>query len=265
MVTFSWMVEQLRHHLSFEPSLNTLLVWDRFQLIRPIINDVLKNDNAHWLTKEVKARLAKEPKNDLWNDGNKTRSLNIAADVLKGWAIGPIVDSFEGEMKDAGTLTRTPGNYRDRSPGQSRAFRLGATNEQIHPTVAYRMEKLGSKYMPEALAGFKRQMKKDNNGKIAYEWVKENIRIPEYKIAPELPDKNLVSGVDEKTGPVKGDDRLDQFERLLISGDSSAIAFIGHVDKEYGLDSWAARSLDPQLKAAPVEHENVGFQPNNSF
>lgn len=62
------------------------MAWDRFQLIRPKINDLLKNNSSHWLTKQVNARLAKEPKNDLWNDGNKTRSLNIAAEVLK---VGP--------------------------------------------------------------------------------------------------------------------------------------------------------------------------------
>lgn len=262
MVTLSWMMEQLRRHLSFELSANTLMAWDRFQLIRPKINDLLKNNSSHWLTKQVNARLAKEPKNDLWNDGNKTRSLNIAAEVLKGWATGPIVDSFEGDMKDAGTLTRTPGDYRDRSPGQSRAFRLGATNEEIHPSIAYRMEKLRGEYKPPALIGFTRQAKKDGNGKLGYEWVKDQIRIPEYKIRPEMPDQNAIQIRDEKTGMVR-DDTLDRFERLLVSGDASASAFLGHLDKDYGYNSWAALALNPNFKLSGGE-SNQGFKPENA-
>lgn len=263
MITLSWMMEQLRCHLSFELSLSTLMAWDRFQLIRPEINDLLKNDSSHWLTKEVNSRIAKDPKSDPWNDGNKTRSLNIAAEILKSWATGPIVDSFEGDMKEGGTLTRTPGEYRDRSPGQSRAFRLGATNEQIHPSIAYRMEKLGDKYKPEALQGFKRQVQKGSDGKVSYEWVKDSIRVPEYKIAPEMPDKNTVPAPDEKTGFVR-DDTLDRFERSLVV-DASASAFLGRLDKEYGFNSWAAAALDPKPKSSSVVSENVGFQSNNSF
>jgi len=245
MITLSWMVEQLRHHLSFELSFANLLVWDRFQLIRPGIDDLLNNKKNHWLSKEVHARIARDPKNDPWNDGNKTRSLNVAADILKGWGTGPIIDSFEGEMKEGGSLTRTPRNYEDRSPGQSKAFRLGATNEQIHPTVKYRMEQLGSKYKPEALEGFERRSRKDSNGKVSYEWVKGDIRIPEYKISPEMPDENTVLVRDEKTAFVR-DDTLDQFERPCVVG-LSAQAFLGRLDKEYGFDSWAARALDKPI------------------
>ena len=263
MITLSWMMEQLRHHLAFELSTNTLMAWDRFQLIRPQINDLLKHESSHWLTKEVNARLAKEPKDDLWNDGNKTRSLNIAADVLKSWATGPIIDSFEGEMKDAGTETRTPGNYRNRSPGQSASFRLGPTNEQMHPSIAYRMEKLGAKYKPPALANFKREPKKDSNGHVSYEWVNKEIHIPEYKIRPEMPDDNIAPQFDQKSGLLL-DDSLDRFERLVISGDPSATAFIGKLDREYGYKSWAAIAQDPNrvVKQPEAEtHENQGFNP----
>ena len=249
------MAEQLRRHLSFEINFVNLSVWDRFQLIRPEIDDLLNNKKDHWLSKEVHARIATDPKNDPWNDGNKTRSLNFASEILKGWATGPIIDSYEGEMKKGGSLARSPGDYKDQNPGQIRAFRLGATNEQIHPTVEYRMEQLGSKYKPKALEGFNRKPRKDSTGKVTYEWVKGDIRIPEYKISPEMSN--------EQTGSFK-DDTLDQFERSCAVS-PSAQAFLGQLDKEYGFDSWAARSLDAPVESSQENYTQTGFQPNNSF
>ncbi|KAH8677362.1 hypothetical protein BX600DRAFT_531243 [Xylariales sp. PMI_506] len=226
MITLTWMAEQLKHHLSFEIKFADFAVGDRFALIRPDIVDLLKNMKDHWLTKEVHARLAKEPKADPWNDGNKTRSLVIASDVLKGWATGPIVDSFEGEMKEGGSLVRTPGNYVDRSPGQSRNYTLGATNEQIHPSVKYRMDQLGSKYKPAALKNFTREERKGSDGTVSYEWVKGSIRIPEYKIGPQMQESNAPSDYN----------KVDLFERYLVV-DSAAQAFLENLDKGYHFDS----------------------------
>lgn len=179
--------------------------------------------------------LAKD-RTDLWNDGNKTRSKVLAADALQGWGTGPIVDSFEGNMKKAGSKYRTPGEYRDENPPEGAT---GKTEEEVHPTVWYRMQQLGNEYQPVPLKGFKREQNKSADG-VSYEWVKGSLRIPESKIGG-----------------------MQSIERACLVGDA-AKKFMGGLDKEYGVDSWEVKALDEPLEA-PESRQNHGFQPNHGL
>jgi hypothetical protein len=232
------MVEQLKEHLAFE--LNADILWnqDRFLLMQPIIESILGDHDKYknnWFIKKIDNMLAKD-KTDPWNDGNKTRSKVLAADALQGWATGPIVDSFEGKMKKAGSKYRTPGEYRDENRPQGA---IGKTEEEIHPTVWYRMQQLGKEYQPEPLKSFKREQKKSANG-VSYEWVKGSVRIPESKIGG-----------------------MQSIERSCLVS-YTAKEFVGGLDKEYGVDSWEAKALDGPLEA-PESRQNHGFQPVQGF
>ncbi len=231
------MVEQLKQHLAFE--LNAEVLWnqDRFLLMQPII-DTFQQKHAeyknNWLVKKTDSLIAKD-KNDPWNDGNKTRFMVLAADALQGWATGPIVDSYEGKMKKAGSKYRTPGEYRDEHAPQGVT---GKTEEEIHPTVWYRMQQLGKEYQPEPLKGFDRKQKKTGNT-VSYEWVKGNVRIPESKLGG-----------------------MQSIERSCLMS-KTARDFVGRLDKEYGIDSFEAKALDGPLET-PGSQQNQGFQPGGS-
>lgn len=248
MITLMWMIEQLKPHLSFEINATNLAITDRFLLMRPVVEGLIKtNKKDHWLIKKINALMAKDKTPDLWNDGGLTKTKILAADALMGWASGPIIDSFEGNMTKAGSQYRTPGEYKASKDQSGKPVKLGRTHEAIHPTVAYRMQHLGADgYDPVPLKGFKRQKKrttqKQADGRveevISYEWVKGDVRVPEYKIGGMLSH--------ERTCPVS----------------DSARAWLGRLDKECGVDSWEARQLDAPPQPAP---ENHGFQPAGGF
>jgi hypothetical protein len=230
MITLAWMIEQLKPHLSFALSVEPLMSQDRFLLMRPAVDELIsKKRKDHWLIKKIDALIAKD-KNDPWNDGNKTRTKVLAADALRGWATGPIIDSFEGEMKKAGSQDRRPGEYREAKLPSGQVVKLGKTNEQIHPSVQYRKVTLGADYDPVPLKKFARLPRKD--GQPGWEWVKGDVRIPEYKIGG-----------------------LQSSERWCVASEA-ARAFLGKLDKEYGIESL------PQV--APQPSENRGFHPDNS-
>lgn len=98
---------------------------------------------------------------------------------------------------------------------------------------------------------------------MSYEWVKGDIQILEYKIGPEIPAENGVLVKDEKNGPER-DDGLDRFECSCVFG-PSAQAFLAQLDKAYGFESWAARTLETPNKPGPELSVQVGFKPSNSF
>ncbi|KAK4197955.1 hypothetical protein QBC40DRAFT_308631 [Triangularia verruculosa] len=232
MITLMWMIEQLTPHLHFDTSAFDMLT-DRFMVIRPAVDDLIKCDRQdHWLIKKINALKAKDTNGDAWKaiDDGLTWARNLAAEALMGWATGPIIDTYEGGWikKATGSKYRTPGEYKESQAGK--------TNEEIHPTVKYRMDRLsteGEGYDPVSLRGFKRQKtvvsqrQADGSVKevVGYEWVKNNVRIPEYKIA----------------GPFDMD--RANFERACVVTESAS-EWLGKLDKELGVDSWEARGLD---------------------
>ncbi|KAK4644008.1 hypothetical protein QC761_300930 [Podospora bellae-mahoneyi] len=229
MITLMWMVEQLTPHLHFDNNAFEMLT-DRFMVIQPIIDDLITSKKQdHWLIKKINALKARDnAKNGI--DSGLTWARNLAAEALMGWATGPIVDTFEGGWikKATGSKYRTPGEYKESQKGR--------TNEEIHPTVRYRMDRLSAEgvgYDPVPLKDFTRQKtvvsqtQADGSIKevVGYEWVKNNVRIPEYKIA----------GPFDKEGA--------NFERACVVTESAS-EWLGKLDKELGIDSWEARGLD---------------------
>jgi hypothetical protein len=202
--------------------------------MRPAVEQLLNgNVQNHWLVKKINSLLASEPKADPWNDGNKTRKSVLAADALRGWAIGPIPDSMTEDFEKAGTEHRTPGEYKV----NGELLGVHRTHEYIHPCVKYRMVHLGEGgYKPVSLRDFKRQKRVEADGKIGYDWVKNNVKIPEYKI------ENF------------------SYERSCVVS-RSARNFVGELDKGYKIASWFAEELDAPTRPPPQQH---GFQPNGS-
>ncbi|KAK4207852.1 hypothetical protein QBC37DRAFT_432807 [Rhypophila decipiens] len=230
MITLTWMIEQLQPHLGFEIATGCMLLQDRYALVSPALDILLADQSKfakNWLVDKVKTMKGKaDTPPDVWNDNGVTWSRNIAADALMGWASGPIIDSYTGQMKKTGSQYRTPGEYRANK---------GRTNEYIHPCVAYRMERLADdgKYEPEALKDFKRV-----EGVDGWEWVKDkwgssDVRIPEYKI---------------RAGPLD-EPTKDSIERECIVS-PSACAWVEKLDKQLGIDSDSlqARGVDAKLE-----------------
>ncbi|KAK5656657.1 hypothetical protein OQA88_4637 [Cercophora sp. LCS_1] len=252
IVTLAWMIEQLSPHLTFNFTTTWRLHTDRFQLMRPVVDSLLKSNNKdHWLMKKINSAKAKDKEGDRWTDGGITWGRSHAADVLLGWATGPIIDSFEGDMKRAGSKDRTPGEYKATKTQGSKTVKLGKTNEQIHPTVAYRMFRLGTQgYKPVPLKDFKRQKKvtdlaqDDGSVKkaIEYEWVKGDVRIPEYKIR----------ATDSESS--------DSWERICVVSESAG-EWLAKLDKEYDFDSPQVRKVD----APPPQPQVGGYQPQSFF
>ncbi|KAI1326916.1 hypothetical protein F5Y16DRAFT_421482 [Xylariaceae sp. FL0255] len=238
MITLSWMVEQLRPHLEFESGITYSWDQDRFMLMQPIVEDLLKDKKFtnHWLVKKIDNLLAEEPKQDPWNDNNKTRKSVIAADALRRWAVGPIPDSFTSDFERAGSENRSPGEY----SSEGKLLEWKRTMEYIHPCVKYRMDYLGRNkngYDPASLKGFDRKQGVDGEGNPIFNWVKgSKVKIPEYKIT--------------KTS----------YERSCVVS-KSAKKFLGELDKALKIDSWEAAELDAPAQEPP---QNKGFQPNGS-
>ncbi|KAJ0307382.1 hypothetical protein COL516b_003996 [Colletotrichum fioriniae] len=105
-------------------------------------------------------------------------------DPADAWATGPIVDIFAPIMRAVPFLSkfRTPGEYKKDDVGND----LGQTNEEIHPSVNYRVANHAT-YNPRSLEGFIRSKKVASKGKkheFLYEWKKGEVVVPEYVIKP---------------------------------------------------------------------------------
>jgi len=222
------MCEQVAPYLQLSGDLGTVAlstVEDRFNLISPVLRRLdqgVKNYGTNWVMKRAWMALDK-------TGVKKAQLKQVELNVVNGWATGPIVDSFTGEMRAAGSIPRTPGRYGEK--------KLGMTNEMIHPCVKYRMEK-DTKYKPLPLDGFSRALLNENEKgflwankrglveekKNGYAWKKGEVIIPEYIIKPE-----------------------DSFTRHVAMQDclieNGASDFIGRIDRDIGANSSEADFL----------------------
>lgn len=152
LISFAWMVEQVKPFLKFEDRIRKRSVRDRMALVVPVIAEAEAKawkDYGTWVK-------------PLWRG---LESLGLYNAVLRefgartviGWAEGPMPDSYTPKMKATGEQRRTPGDYRHRPDDKAREKpALGATNEYIHPSIQFR--KLAHEaYDPEALKGYKRE------------------------------------------------------------------------------------------------------------
>jgi hypothetical protein len=204
------MCEQVAPYLQFDGDLGTIArsaVEARFNLITPVLRTLEKGEKdygSNWVMKNAWKAL------DM-TGVKKAQLKTLANNVVNGWATGPIVDSFTGSMAAAGSITRTPGQYREEG--------FGTTKEMIHPCVKYRMLK-DKTYKPLPLEGFSRSLMKDG-----YVWTKGKVTIPEYTIKPE-----------------------EYFTRHVAMQDCSvedgASDFIGQIDRDLGVKSFEAETLD---------------------
>lgn len=195
------MCEQIAPFLQLDKNLLALAnnsVQDRYDLIdSPTPAPAAATDVKDWLKKGA---------SDLLKKGGFVEAArkDVPQEVRYGWGTGPLVDSFSGAMALAGSTTRTPGRYTE---NKSDGVRLGKTNEMIHPTVQYRMNKKGD-YKPESLKGFKRQQV----GQQGFEWRQGSTTIPEYHIKPEdvftryIADQDIM-GPNNASNFIRGIDR----------------------------------------------------------
>lgn len=133
-----------------------------------------------------------------WTGLKKAPPKQVSAEIVHGWATGPIIDSFTGTLVLAGSTVRTPYRYAaDNSSGIEYDQSRDATREMIHPSVAYRMRKKPAgedRYQPKALAGFERRPIKTERDK-GFEWSNGDCAIPEYHISTgDVFSRRLASG-----------------------------------------------------------------------
>lgn len=145
-----------------------------------------------------------------WTGLKKAPPKQISAEIVHGWATGPLIDSFTGTLVLAGSTVRTPGRYEaEQSSSIQYDQSREATREMMHPSVAYRMRKKVAgedRYQPKALAGFERRPIRTKRGRGLFEWSNGDCAIPEYRIRTS-----------------------DVFSRRLASGDASL--FLNEIDQ----------------------------------
>ncbi|KAI0168356.1 hypothetical protein BJ166DRAFT_254937 [Pestalotiopsis sp. NC0098] len=227
LVSFAWMCEQIAPYLQLRGgdllTLATDTVEDRVNLIRPALASVARGDKdygSHWIWSKAWAALD-------YTKIHTAQLKKVANDAVNGWATGPIVDSFTGAMRAAGSEHRTPGRYHGQDTTGKKAVKLGPTNEMIHPSVGYRKEKQRQHYDPPALKGFNRKQ----SGSEGFIWTDGNTTIPEYVIKP-----------------------TDVFSRHVAKQDSwdselSASDYIGNVDRVVGVKTSELRDLESHSAA----------------
>lgn len=242
------MSEQIAPYLQLGidmPSLAQSTAEDRHNLLRPALDILSKSivkdygsSDSSWFS-----RMAAQLMDRVGL--KKAQRKTISDAVVSGWATGPIIDSFTGAMALAGSIVRTPGRY-GQPDGSNSASKhsyssstasssststtnslenqkgnkgtgsglaeVGETNEMIHPSVLYRMQKMPD-YKPAALDGFTRSLRSDGAG---YVWVnkKSNASIPEYAIHPGDSFTRFLAGQD-----------------ITKSDSIGAAAFLGEIDR----------------------------------
>ncbi|GKU14691.1 unnamed protein product [Fusarium langsethiae] len=178
LISYGWMCEQVAPFLEFAEGgslgdLGKSAVQDRYNLLKPLLTNIQNGDEKDYggglLTSRIAASLDR-------TGIKKAEVRKVPEETIRGWATGPIIDSFTGAMIASGSIDRTPGNYSKDDKGRE----LGETYEMIHPCVKYRMNKVAS-YKPRALRGFERT----TDGKKGYVWKKGNVQIPEFGIKTE--------------------------------------------------------------------------------
>ena len=163
-MSFAWMVEQVRPFLAFhEPSLR-LSEKERPRTLRRLKAEAYTQTWPEFLTNPLYGLRAKMPTHD-----------------TDAWGLGRIDDSISGLMSLGGAKRRTPGECTD-DTGRL-LTELGSTNEEIHPSVRYRFERL--KEIAPALKEFEYRDLGPGEGAEYVHRKRKNVVIPEYRIGRE--------------------------------------------------------------------------------
>ena len=128
--TFAWMVDRIQQYSNLE--------------FDPLALHAIMRRYAHSLQELIK----NAPEDVSGGEGK----------VHRGWGVGPIIDSFSGSQKLAGSAIRTPCQY-------AKAPNTLKTNEFIHPVVGHATDPaLKTGYKPKALVDYERKAKGTNEG-----------------------------------------------------------------------------------------------------
>ncbi|EPS35530.1 hypothetical protein H072_11079 [Dactylellina haptotyla CBS 200.50] len=221
-IVFAWMLDHISNHLGID-QLRILADNDK---VKELITEHNNQVKLVEMTKKLDAEAAKKESwaQATWRFGKYISSV-VAAPLATpvdtrilpapGWALGDYLESYTLLYKANGSKWRTPGDYNTSNDTQ--------TNEEIHPTVGYRLLKLGDKYKPLE-DRVHRQKNKDGSG---WEYVLNGITLPEYKLNPP-PETVYGSWC---------------YERLAITQDAKE--YVREMDKAYGYPGWELDCMVP--------------------
>ncbi|KXJ88199.1 hypothetical protein Micbo1qcDRAFT_190014 [Microdochium bolleyi] len=248
-ITLAWMIEQASPYLQFNPNLPQTIVEDRMTLITPILKDLAHTraeaatHESHWAITRAFEYLASSTHAHSAADKAKieTQTATLAAAAYRasnGWATGPIVDSFTGVMKIAGSVTRTPGRYNRKDDAGND---VGVTNEQIHPSVKYRFDQRGE-WSP-ALEGFTRREAtvevpsadgQSVEAQKRYVWSNaDGVTVPEYVIRSGDVFTRYVASLDDTLD--KKQEGASGAAAVAAPGEGAASRYLDGIDQYLGL------------------------------
>jgi hypothetical protein len=246
-LTLAWMIDRCRPFIDFHTGALSKLYRDHAYLTRDPTFSLLDQEDPLQVKRNAPVTWAQATKRYVSSFFGYDAQAEHEPPI--GYAAGPIVDSYTWTyvLMRTGSKTRTPGGYSSQfrsSTGEAvtstpDSERLD-TKERIHPSVYARMKAVPAKgekpYMPEALAGFKREPVISKGVQMGHAWVhpKTGVRILEHAIpCPQV--KNACGEVDFMC-----------LERQLIKG--LLPEFIAELDEANGV-----RDPYPYVPEQPFE------------
>ncbi|KAF3907854.1 hypothetical protein ABW20_dc0103403 [Dactylellina cionopaga] len=223
-IVFAWMLDHVSDYLSIDFQ---RIVSDNFK-VKDLVTEHNHRVRLAQLAKKLDEEAAKKESwaQATWRLGKYIGSVvttpfaaavNDKLHPEPRWALGEYPDSYTLKYKANGSTLRTPNEYNKDKVNFT-------TNEEVHPTIGYRLKHSPEEYKYKPLEGkVKRQRTKDQQG---WEYAINNTTLPEYKLIP--PADNVNGNW--------------CYERLVITQD--AREYIKELDKSYGYPGW---ELEPML------------------
>ncbi|KAK6527265.1 hypothetical protein TWF281_010453 [Arthrobotrys megalospora] len=227
-IAFAWMLDQISDYLS----ISWIQVFDDNKKVNDL---VVEHNHRVELAQRVKKLDEEAAKKESWAQATRRLGRYMSSVVTypfaaavndkilpePGWATGDHVDSYTPKYYLNGSTLRTPGNY-NKNPSM-------VTNEEVHPTVGYRLQKLGKNYKPLP--------DKNGNGTVHRQKTKDGQRweyningtiLPEYKLMP--PGSGSMGWC---------------YERRTISQDAKE--YVRQLDKFHSYPGWDVEEIVPKL------------------
>ncbi|KAI2686209.1 hypothetical protein CBS147317_2348 [Penicillium roqueforti] len=221
-ITFSWMLDRIKPHLSLNEETISEEREERERHISTLVENPAPESLEGWAQRKVAAIASafklKHPSTSPVRSVNKRRSY--------GWGTGPLEDSFTLFYYANGSERRRPGNY---DSFDKEGNLLGETFEFVHPVVGFRTEQIKN-YTPIGHdVKFSRRKVIDEKGRPGYVYDLGDCRKP-------LPEWRLGG--------------LDSYERLAITG-KAAYDYVDELDLylQTGIKTprrsvWGVRDID---------------------
>jgi len=237
-ITFSWMLDQIKPHLSLNEEYLGKERADMEFHISTLKESPLLNESWGKRAQRI-ASVFKNPSTVTAKLADKQRSY--------GWGTGELKDSFTPFYYLNGSKKRTPGSY---DPLDKEGQPLGDTFEFVHPVVGFR-EKQIPEYTPLGHGvKFNRRKTVDEKGRPCVVYDLDNARKP-------LPE-----------WPLGG---LDSYERLAITG-KAAYDYVDELDvylktgvKTPRRSVWGIRDIDLGIELPKATPPNPGNSKQDGF